>query len=112
MHVIKNIFKTSSFTYLNSKIKSFTRMVSVCKEDSSMTDSEVSTWFDSFDTVMPDCDGVLWVGSEPISGSPEMINRFRDLGKRVFYVTNNSTKHRREYKTKLDKLGFGGTMVK
>ena len=75
-----------------------------------MTDSEVSTWFDSFDTVMTDCDGVLWVGSEPISGSPEMINRFRDLGKRVFYVTNNSTKHRREYKTKLDKLGFGGTM--
>ena len=27
-------------------------------------------------------------------------------------VTNNSTKHRREYKAKLDKLGFGGTMVK
>lgn len=109
MHVIKNIFKTSSFTYLN-KIRSSSRMVSVCKEVSSMTDSEVSTWFDSFDTVMTDCDGVLWVGSEPISGSPEMINRFRDLGKRVFYVTNNSTKHRREYKTKLDKLGFGGTM--
>ena len=77
-----------------------------------MTDTEVSTWFDSFDTVMTDCDGVLWVGAEPISGSPEMINRFRDLGKRVFFVTNNSTKHRREYKTKLDKLGFGGTMVK
>lgn len=75
-----------------------------------MTDTEVSTWFDSFDTVMTDCDGVLWVGAEPISGSPEMINRFRDLGKRVFFVTNNSTKHRREYKTKLDKLGFGGTM--
>ena len=37
--------------------------------------------------------------------------RFRELGKRVFYVTNNSTKHRREYKTKLDKLGFGGSLV-
>jgi len=110
MHVIKNIFKISTFTYLNSKIRSSTRMMRVCKEVSSMTDLEVSTWFDSFDTVMTDCDGVLWVGSEPISGSPEMINRFRDLGKRVFYVTNNSTKHRREYKTKLDKLGFGGTL--
>jgi len=75
-----------------------------------MSDTEVSTWFNSFDTVMTDCDGVLWVGAEPIPGSPEMINRFRDLGKRVFYVTNNSTKHRREYKTKLDKLGFGGSM--
>ena len=37
--------------------------------------------------------------------------RFRELGKRVFYVTNNSTKHRREYKTKVDKLGFGGSLV-
>ena len=26
-------------------------------------------------------------------------------------MTNNSTKHRREYKTKLDKLGFGGSLV-
>ena len=36
--------------------------------------------------------------------------RFRALGKRVFYVTNNSTKHRREYKDKVDKLGFGGDL--
>ena len=92
------------------EIKSFSKMASVCKEVSSMSDSEVSTWFNSFDTVMTDCDGVLWVGAEPILGSPEMINRFRDLGKRVFYVTNNSTKHRREYESKLDKLGFGGSM--
>ena len=96
-----------------------------------MSDDEVKSWINSFDTVMTDCDGVLWVGSEPIQGSPQMINRsyilwiflltiyfyphvcdrFRELGKRVFYVTNNSTKHRKEYKTKLDKLGFGGDMV-
>jgi len=82
----------------------------VCKEVASLSDSEVSAWINSFDTVMTDCDGVLWVGAEPIPGSPEMINRFRELGKRVFYVTNNSTKHRREYKTKLDKLGFGGSL--
>ena len=30
----------------------------------------------------------------------------------MFYVTNNSTKHRREYKVKLDKLGFGGELVR
>jgi len=75
-----------------------------------MTDQDVADWFNSFDTVMTDCDGVLWVGSEPIPGSPEIINRFRELGKRVFYVTNNSTKHRREYKAKVEKLGFGGSM--
>jgi len=84
--------------------------VKPCQEVRSMSDDEVKSWINSFDTVMTDCDGVLWVGSEPIQGSPQMINRFRELGKRVFYVTNNSTKHRKEYKTKLDKLGFGGDM--
>lgn len=82
----------------------------ICKEVADLSDSQVEAWFNSFDTVMTDCDGVLWIGSEPIPGSPDMIQRFRQLGKRVFYVTNNSTKHRREYKTKLDKLGFGGDL--
>ena len=47
-----------------------------------------------------------------LAGSPDIIQRLRQLGKRVFYVTNNSTKHRREYKTKVDKLGFGGELVR
>jgi len=81
-----------------------------CKEVSKLSDVEVAEWFNSFDTVMTDCDGVLWVGAEAIPGSPDMVQRFRELGKRVFYVTNNSTKHRREYKTKVDKLGFGGDL--
>jgi len=75
-----------------------------------MTDQQVRDWVNSFDTVMTDCDGVLWVGAEAIPGSPDIIQRLRQLGKRVFYVTNNSTKHRREYKTKVDKLGFGGEL--
>ena len=61
---------------------------------------------------MTDCDGVLWIGTNPIPGSPEMINLFRKLGKRVFYCTNNSTKSRKEYVKKCQDLGFGGTMVK
>jgi len=81
-----------------------------CKEVSKLSDTQVREWFNSFDTVMTDCDGVLWVGAEAIPGSPDMVRRFRELGKRVFYVTNNSTKHRREYKTKVDKLGFGGDL--
>jgi len=75
-----------------------------------MSDTQVKDWINSFDTVMTDCDGVLWTGAEAISGSPQIINRFRELGKRVFYVTNNSTKHRREYKQKVDNLGFGGQL--
>jgi len=81
-----------------------------CRELSEMSDDEVRSWVESFDTVMTDCDGVLWMGPDPIPGSPDMVRRFRQLGKRVFYVTNNSTKHRREYKVKVDKLGFGGEL--
>jgi len=81
-----------------------------CQEVAKMTDQQVRDWVNSFDTVMTDCDGVLWVGADPIPGSPDVIQRLRQLGKRVFYVTNNSTKHRREYKTKVDKLGFGGDL--
>eukprot|EP00088_Acartia_fossae_P071140 TRINITY_DN9705_c0_g1_i2.p1 TRINITY_DN9705_c0_g1~~TRINITY_DN9705_c0_g1_i2.p1 ORF type:complete len:350 (+),score=62.64 TRINITY_DN9705_c0_g1_i2:31-1080(+) len=84
--------------------------MSSCTQVSSMEPHKVKEWLDSFDTVMTDCDGVLWVGAEAIPGSPQIINRFRALGKRVFYVTNNSTKHRREYKDKVDKLGFGGDL--
>jgi len=81
-----------------------------CTEVAAMQPQQIKEWFDSFDTVMTDCDGVLWTGAQSIPGSPEVINRFRALGKRVFYVTNNSTKHRREYKDKVDKLGFGGDL--
>jgi len=94
----------------NSVVASVSSFKMACTRVSSMTDEQVKDWIGSFDTVMTDCDGVLWVGNEAISGSPELINRFRGLGKKVFYVTNNSTKHRLEYKVKVDKLGFGGEL--
>jgi len=70
--------------------------------------TEVESFLDSFDTVLTDCDGVLWEGPDAIQGSPEAINLFRQAGKRVVYVTNNGTKSRREYVKKCQDLGFGG----
>jgi len=104
--------KTYNTLPLNSLLRPVTSLAKMasCTPVADMTDDQVKSWLDSFDTVMTDCDGVLWVGAEAIKGSPEVINRFRELGKRVFYVTNNSTKHRREYKVKVDKLGFGGEL--
>jgi len=69
---------------------------------------EVESFLDSFDTILTDCDGVLWEGPDAIQGSPEAINLFRQAGKRVVYVTNNGTKSRREYVKKCQDLGFGG----
>eukprot|EP00092_Neocalanus_flemingeri_P022465 GFUD01024364.1.p1 GENE.GFUD01024364.1~~GFUD01024364.1.p1 ORF type:complete len:341 (-),score=100.67 GFUD01024364.1:92-1114(-) len=80
------------------------------REFGSMTDAEVAAWLESFDTVMTDCDGVLWVGGVAIPGSTEMVDLFRKRGKRMFYLTNNSAKHRRVLKEKLDKLGFNARL--
>ena len=82
-----------------------------CSDLSKMSSSELKDFFDSFDTVLTDCDGVLWSGMQSITGSPEMVNKFRQMGKKVIYVTNNSTKTRKEYVQKCADLGFGGTYV-
>lgn len=41
-----------------------------------------------------------------IAGSDAVINRFRELNKKVYFITNNSTKTRDEFLTKAHKLGF------
>ena len=41
-----------------------------------------------------------------------MIHKFREMGKRVIYVTNNSTKTRKDYVKKCADLGFGGSYVR
>ena len=33
-----------------------------CQDLASMSPTEVKTFFDSYDTVLTDCDGVLWKG--------------------------------------------------
>ena len=41
--------------------------------------------------------GVLWLNNKAIDGSAEVLNRLQELGKRVFFVTNNATKSRDTY---------------
>jgi phosphoglycolate phosphatase len=63
----------------------------------------------SIDTFVFDCDGVLWNGDFVIDGAPQTINKLKELGKNVIFLSNNSTKTRAEYKIKLNKLGFEAT---
>ena len=37
-----------------------------------------------------DLDGVVWRGTDGISGSAEAVRRLQDAGERVLFVTNNS----------------------
>lgn len=56
--------------------------------------------------------GVLWVHTEAIAGSPDVINKFKDIGKNVFFITNNSTKTRAEFNEKSLQLNFNMKKVK
>ncbi|XP_049874031.1 glycerol-3-phosphate phosphatase [Pectinophora gossypiella] len=73
------------------------------------TKDQVEEFLNSFDTVLTDCDGVLWIDNNAIPGAPEAMNYFRKLGKKIFYVTNNSTKIRSEFAAKAQQLGFVAT---
>ena len=72
---------------------------------------ELASVLATIDTVLTDCDGVLWQGSNVIKNAPETIQLLRKIGKKVIYVTNNSSKTRTDYLKKVTNLGFGGEYV-
>ena len=78
-----------------------------------------------FDNFILDCDGVLWQGNDliPGSGSPclifmraqlaaETLQVLQKMGKRLLFVTNNSTSTRAQYVPKLQKMGISVTQVR
>ncbi|XP_050697500.1 glycerol-3-phosphate phosphatase-like isoform X1 [Eriocheir sinensis] len=74
-----------------------------------ITKENFKRFLDSFDTVLTDCDGVIWRGDELVGRSNQTLNTLQAMGKKVFYVTNNSTKSRDEYVAKCERLGFKAT---
>ncbi|XP_055691575.1 glycerol-3-phosphate phosphatase-like [Lutzomyia longipalpis] len=79
--------------------QSGTRLQSLPKE-------AIKAFISSFDTVLTDCDGVIWLFNDALEGAPNVINRFLEMGKKVFFVTNNSTKTRDEFLVKARQLNF------
>lgn len=61
---------------------------------------------EKFDNYIFDCDGVLWRGEEGIEGAKECIADLQQKGKRVIFLTNNSTKSREKIQHKLERHGI------
>ncbi|KAH9898879.1 4-nitrophenylphosphatase-like protein [Xylariomycetidae sp. FL2044] len=68
--------------------------------------SAINEFLDKFDVFLFDCDGVLWSGDHLFEGTVETLELLRSRGKRVVFVTNNSTKSRADYQKKLTAMGI------
>ena len=66
---------------------------------------------DRVKTFVFDCDGVIWRGEAVISGVPETLDLLRSHGKRLIFLTNNSTKSRKGYCAKFESLGIGSVYL-
>jgi HAD superfamily hydrolase (TIGR01457 family) len=53
-----------------------------------------------------DLDGVVWLGKRPIEGAAEALRRLEESGKRIAFLTNNSTLSRRDCIRRLGKMGI------
>lgn len=79
-------------------------MVSTCIDTLSADGRQ--DFFNSFDTVLTDCDGVLWLMNNTLPGATQVMNGFTENDKKVFFVTNNSTKSIAQFMEKFRLLGF------
>ncbi|KAK6054571.1 single-strand binding family protein [Cooperia oncophora] len=61
-----------------------------------------------FETFLFDADGVLWTGDIPVPGAIDFVSTLLDADKRVFIISNNSTKTMDQYMSKINKIGFAG----
>jgi 4-nitrophenyl phosphatase len=60
---------------------------------------------DRFDGFLIDLDGVVWIGREPVPGSPETLRSLLESGKRIVFVTNNPGRPPTAYAKRLGELG-------
>jgi HAD superfamily hydrolase (TIGR01450 family) len=71
-----------------------------------LTAQTTASLLDRIDTILFDCDGVIWRGNHIIPNALATLKRLRRLNKRFFFITNNSTKSRANMKQKFTTLGL------
>ncbi len=60
---------------------------------------------DAFDGLLIDLDGVVWIGREPVPGSPEALRELLAAGTELVFVTNNPTHPPADYAERLGGMG-------
>lgn len=60
------------------------------------------------DVVLLDLDGTVYLDETPIGNAVQTLNALRERGKRLVFLTNNSSKTEAEYRNKLVRIGLWG----
>ena len=66
----------------------------------------LSPLLDSYDHVVLDLDGCVWVGDMCTRGAPEAVAALRAAGKSIMFVTNDARRSPEDYVRKLWSLGL------
>lgn len=64
----------------------------------------------SYDHVLLDLDGCIWIGDECIAGAPEALGELRSAGKGIAFLTNDSRRSPEDYVRKLWSLGLRASL--
>lgn len=62
--------------------------------------------YEQIKAVLFDLDGTVYYGNQMIEKADRVVERFREIGKRVYCMTNNSTKSRQQICEKLAGMGL------
>ncbi|KAJ4836691.1 Phosphoglycolate phosphatase 2 [Turnera subulata] len=94
---------------MNSKTTTTTETATATESASGtqlLSAQNVASLFNSVDAFLFDCDGVIWKGDKLIDGVPQTLEMLRSKGKKLVFVTNNSSKSRGQYAQKFHSLGI------
>jgi 4-nitrophenyl phosphatase len=61
---------------------------------------------DRYQAFLLDLDGVLYRGDRPVAGAPEAVAGLREAGKRIVFLTNNSSRTPEQVAAKLQAVGI------
>jgi HAD superfamily hydrolase (TIGR01450 family) len=64
----------------------------------------------SYDQLILDLDGCVWIGGEPTPGAPEAVAELREAGKRVAFATNDPRHPTEEYVARLWAAGIQASL--
>ncbi|MGL5955713.1 MAG: HAD-IIA family hydrolase [Brevinema sp.] len=68
-----------------------------------------SIW-DQYSLFFLDMDGTLYLGDKLIPGAKEFLDTLKQKGKKIVYLTNNSSKNKHSYLDKMHKLGINSQL--